>query len=101
MQIQFNTNEGPLAADARVFAESELTHRLGRFESHISRVEVHLRDINGNKGGIDHECKVEVRLKGRDPLTVDATAVDGIEAVRSAVGKAQRAVDRVLARKGR
>ncbi|TVQ86449.1 MAG: HPF/RaiA family ribosome-associated protein [Deltaproteobacteria bacterium] len=101
MKIQFNTNEGERAADARLFAESELTHRLGRFEAQISRVEVHLRDLNAQKGGVDHECKVEVRLKGRDPIFADATAVDGIEAVRSAVGKAQRAVSRALARKGR
>lgn len=98
MQIQFNTSEGARVADAAIFAESEVNHRLGRFEAQISRIEIHLRDLNAAKGGVDHRCSVEVRLKGRDPIVVDATGRDGIEAVRAAIGKAQRAVDRVVGR---
>jgi hypothetical protein len=101
VKIEISTPEGENLSDVVPFAESEITHRLGRFEASITRVELHLRDINGARGGVDHRCSVEVRLAGRDPIVVDATEVDGISAVRAAVGKAQRAVDRILAKAGR
>jgi hypothetical protein len=43
--------------------------------AHISRIDVHLSDENGAKGGYnDKRCMLEVRIEGRLPMAVTAHA---------------------------
>ena len=69
MQIQVNTDEsidGGEDLSARVSAE--IHSRLDRFSQHITRIEVHLSDEDGDKsGGSDKRCLIEARLEGRQP----------------------------------
>ncbi len=46
-----------------------LSGELNRFDEHITRLELHLSDENGNKESEnDKRCLLEVRLKGRQPM---------------------------------
>lgn len=46
-----------------------------RFGPQVTRVEVHLSDVNGNKGGVnDKRCLLEARLAGLPSLTVSHQA---------------------------
>jgi predicted transcriptional regulator of viral defense system len=74
---------------------------LDRFADRITRVEVHLSDVNAQKGGQDIRCVVEARAAGLDPVAVDDTAEDVERAVRGAAGKLQRALDSRLGKRGR
>lgn len=69
MQIQINTDEnvqGGQDLSARVSAE--IHARLDRFSPHITRIEVHLSDEDGNKSsGSDKRCLIEARLENRQP----------------------------------
>lgn len=96
MNIQINIGEGERSAPLREGAEQIVRNALERFGQRITRVELHLRDHNGPKAGVDRQCKIEVRLSGRDPITVDATAADAATALKDAASKAERAVDRLL-----
>ncbi|MBK6410293.1 MAG: hypothetical protein IPF78_11480 [Flavobacteriales bacterium] len=41
---------------------------MAHFDERLTRVEVHLRDVNGDKfGERDHECMMEARLRGLNP----------------------------------
>lgn len=52
-----------------------LSDSLSRFEEFITRLEVFLADENSDRqGGNDKRCTIEVRIKGRDPEAVTATA---------------------------
>lgn len=99
MKVQINVSESERPDLAREMVESEIDKALGRFKDRITRVEVHLRDINGPKEGVDQRCSIEVRLAGYDPLAVDADAADITTAVREAAGKARRAVERKIDRR--
>ncbi|MCK0147236.1 HPF/RaiA family ribosome-associated protein [Arenibacter sp. F26102] len=84
------------------FFTSQINEALERFESHISRIEVHLKDENGKKDGFnDISCLLEARLEGRQPIavtnqanTVDLAVTGAIDKVKSAletiVGKIQK-----------
>ncbi len=67
MQIQINTDEninGGQELSSQISAE--IYARLERFSSHITRIEVHLSDEDGDKsGGSDKRCLIEARLEGR------------------------------------
>jgi ribosome-associated translation inhibitor RaiA len=86
--------------------ETELNEILSRFSSQITRVEVHLRDINGPKTvGDDKSCLLEARLAGRQPMVVSHEAATVRLAIDGATEKLERALDHSLGklkdRKGR
>lgn len=99
MQIQINTDKNiekteHIAEGVREAVEG----RLGRFGERVTRVEVHLSDVNAQKGGRDIRCVMEARLAGHQPVTVDDLAADVDRAVRNAAGKLERALDSRLGR---
>jgi len=100
MQIQLNTDKHVQGDDAlNAWVEHELRERLDRFGDAITRVEVHIRDINGARGGAqDKRCKLEARLAGRQPVAVSHDADKVADAMFGAVDKLQRLLDTALGR---
>lgn len=72
MQIQLNTDhqiQGSEALEASV--DSIITQHLGRFFPYLTRIEVHLADANGAKGGVlDKQCAIEARISSGPPIGV-------------------------------
>ena len=67
---------------------------LQRVSDHITRVEVHLSDENGAKGGADDKrCMLEARLEGRQPIAVTSHAATIDIAVHDAAMKLMRVID--------
>jgi ribosome-associated translation inhibitor RaiA len=100
MQIQINT-------DRHIHGNETLTTHitnvvesgLVRFRDHITRVEVHLTDVNGDKSGPnDKRCVMEARLERHQPIAVthQAAAVD--QAVDGAIDKLVRLIESTLDR---
>ena len=100
MQIQLNTDTSVQGSDSMAeWAQRELTDRLARFRDHITRVEVHLSDINGANGGeMDKRCVLEVRLAGRQPMAVTHVANKVADALTGACDKLLSALDTALGR---
>ncbi len=71
---------------------------LNRFDEHLTRVEVHLKDINGSKsdGTPDVRCTLEVRMKGRDPFVVNNDADTVHRSVKGAVEKMRLLLDKTV-----
>jgi len=68
--------------------ESSLAENLSRFSDHITRLEVHLSDENGNKESKgDKKCMLEARLKGKQPIAVSTSADTYDQAVDNATDK--------------
>jgi len=77
--------------------ESDLKEILGRFGDQITRVEVHLRDVNGPKTvGDDKSCLLEARLAGRQPMVVSHEAATVRLAIDGATEKLESALDRLI-----
>lgn len=95
MHIQFNTGNR-ITGDQSLAAQAEeiITARLDRFSSRLTRIEVHLADVNGPKGGSDDiVCTLEARPEGGKPLTVKGNAGQVETAVRDASDKMQALLD--------
>ena len=63
---------------------------LSRFKDRLTRVEVHLTDLNGPKGGIDRRCAIEARPASHQPIAVTHEAATDGEALRGAIDKLSR-----------
>ena len=86
MQIQINTDKNiegteAFAEHVRTVVEKNLSHYADR----LSRVEVHLGDMNAEKTGPqDHSCTMEARPKGMDPVAATNKAASSHDAVEGA-----------------
>jgi len=71
--------------------------RLERFGGRITRVEVHLNDLNSVKlGERDKRCMMEARIGGMKPIAVSHEAPTLTEAIHVAADKLERAIDHAL-----
>lgn len=95
MQIQINTdNNLPGSKALAERTERELRSALERFAERITRLEVHLSDVNSDKGGEnDKRCLIEARPAGRQPLSVSAQAPSIGLAISGASDKLMQALD--------
>ena len=101
MQIQINTDhniKGNEVLNAQVSGVVE--GALSQFSDSITRVEVHLSDVNSNeKGGNDDmRCMIETRLNGRQPVAVTHRAATVEQAVEGAASKLARLIESTLGR---
>jgi hypothetical protein len=100
MIIKINTDK-TLPGEKRSgdFFTSQIAEALHRFESHITRIEVHLKDENGKKDGFnDISCLLEARLEGRQPIAVTNQANTIDLAVSGAIDKVKSAIETILGR---
>ncbi len=98
MNIQVRM-DGPVVSRDRFLPKVEgwIQEALGRVENQVTRVEVHLSDLNGEKHGADdRRCLIEVRLAGLGPLAVEHRASNYELAARGAVEKLERALDTTI-----
>jgi ribosome-associated translation inhibitor RaiA len=100
MNIQINTDNhiaGREALSQR--AETTVASALGHLAEHITRVEVHLSDENGEKtGGRDKRCMMEARLEGHQPIAVTDESDSLDEAIAGAADKLKRSLNHALGR---
>ncbi|HUU35448.1 MAG TPA: HPF/RaiA family ribosome-associated protein [Vicinamibacterales bacterium] len=100
MQVLTNTDKR-VHGDERLAAivETVVTAALERFTAQITRVEVHLSDENGSKGGgNDKRCVMEARVEGRPPTAVSHKAATVEEAMHGAADKLARSLESTLGR---
>jgi hypothetical protein len=94
MKVQVNSDR-TIAMDARLkhFVQAEVSRVLSRFAGRLTRVEVHLSDVDGSKTSrIDKRCLIEARPKGARPRTASAKGDTIPSAVSEALGKMRRAL---------
>jgi hypothetical protein len=94
MQIQLNSDNHIVGSPGLAQRlQADLEHELRHVASAITRVEVHLNDVNGSKSGPDDKrCMLEARIKGAQPLAVESRAPTIEQAVNAAAGQLYRAV---------
>jgi hypothetical protein len=103
MQFQLNTDAN-IQGDDRLaeVAETVVTSALGHLTDRLSRIEVHLADVNGAKGGADDiHCTVEARPEGMKPQTVTHSDANVEAALRGASKKIRALLESEFGKLGR
>lgn len=74
--------------------------RLHRIEDRLTRIEVHVGDVNGPKNhGDDKRCVVEVRPTGMDPISATDQGASIEAAANGAADKVLAAFDRQIGKR--
>lgn len=103
MQVLVNTDNhinGREALTTKV--EASVENSLRHLQSHITRVEVHLSDENGHKGGGDDKrCVMEARIEGHQPVAVSHSSDSLNQAVDGAAKKMKASLTSTLGKLNR
>ncbi len=98
MKIQVNTDNN-IEGGVRFtnYVNEFISQKLDRFSNQITRVEVHLRDVNGSKDyGNDKQCLLEIRLENIQPIAVTNDAKTVEDALKGSVEKAMNALETIV-----
>jgi ribosome-associated translation inhibitor RaiA len=100
MNIQINTGHNIQGNEALIAKFSSIIKSsLSRMSDHITNVEVHMKDEDGNKKGKnDKRCMIEARLEGRQPIVVTDHASTLNEALDGALEKIISMIESILGR---
>ncbi len=100
MQVLVNTDHGILGGAGladRIRSDVEVV--LQRVSDRITRVEVHLSDENGAKGGDDDKrCTMEARIERRQPIAVTNHAATADLSAHGAAVKLAKLIEKTLGR---
>lgn len=98
MQIQINSDHHISASPELAGRIQELVRgSLERYSDRITRVEVHLNDLNSAKGGdADKRCLMEARVAGLGPIDANHEAPSLDLAIDGAMEKLERAIEHKL-----
>lgn len=100
MQIHVLTDNHIQGSERLVEEVSQgLESTLQRYGEQITRVDVHLADVNGPKGADnDKRCLIEARLAGHQPLVASHQAATIDESVDGASEKIFRIIESTIGR---
>jgi ribosome-associated translation inhibitor RaiA len=100
MNIQINTGHN-IQGNKTLIAKfsSTIKSALIRMSDHITKVEVHLKDEDGDKKGKnDKRCLIEAHLKGRQPIVVTDHADTLNQALDGAIEKLISVIESIRGR---
>ena len=100
MQININTDSTIAHTPGLTeHVQSVLETALSRFRDNLTRIEVHLSDTNGPKGGADDiRCVIEARVAGYQPIAVTEQNASVHQSLSGATEKLKRAIDSAMGR---
>jgi ribosome-associated translation inhibitor RaiA len=94
MQVQVNhDNHVRIGDEAAIRLSQVVEDSLSHFASRITRIEMHLGDVNAGKGGdADKRCMLEARLANLEPISVTHQAESLHLAIDGALDKLEHAM---------
>jgi hypothetical protein len=103
VEIQVNSDKNvPMDTEVIRYVGAEVNRVLKRFEGRLTRVEVHLSDVNSHKFGThDKRCLIEARPARHRPLTASSGAPTITEAVAGTLAKLRRSLQTLFGRLGK
>jgi len=88
-----------LDRDDRTYIRRKLGMKLGKFAPSIDRVSVRVEDVNGPRGGVDHEARIKVVLSDLPSVVFVQRDASLAAAIDRALAGSERAVRRAVRRK--
>lgn len=98
MQFQFNSDSSVMGThNVAERIEAMVREKLSRFGERLTRIEVHVSDVNGSKHGADDKhCTIEARPRGGRPIGVTGKADKVDDAARRAANTLAQRLERLF-----
>lgn len=98
MHIDIHAQGFALTPGLREYVKKRLAYAFAHGDDSITRISVHLSDINGPRGGNDKRCLIQTRLIQAPAVVIEDVQADLYVAIDRAADRAGRALARRLER---
>lgn len=98
MQVHVVAKNVTMTPSLLEFIERRIAFALGRLGSRAVHVAVRLQDVNGPRGGIDQQCRIDASVGASARRTVEGKGASVEEAVSQAVDRLAGAIRKDLTR---
>jgi len=98
LSFELHSPDISLPPDVAEYARDKLRAKLEKFGRRVMDVVVHVKDMNGGKGGIDKGCHMEAHLAGLEPVNVEERHEDLRAVIDIAAERLEETVHRHLQR---
>ncbi len=99
MNIDIQSPDFVITESIKRFVINEAEKHLSAVADHVNKVVIHVRDINGPKGGEDKECKVELLMYEMPSIVLKKRSSDAYMAIKKAITRASRCGLRTLGKR--
>jgi putative sigma-54 modulation protein len=99
MELSISSQNLHVDEETESHVRRRIDFALEQFDSWITRVQVHLEDVNGPRRGVDKQCRILVNLKGGKTLKVEDPDAEMIAAVNRAADRLGQVVSREVDRR--
>lgn len=96
MKIDLQSPDFEITKAIRDYVTDKTNRSLSSISGNLIGVTIHLRDVNGSRGGQDKECKVELSLADMPSIMVKKRSSDAYVAIKKAISRASRSGMRAL-----
>ena len=96
MELNIHTQGVSLTSRVEEHVRTQVTAALRSHADRVITVDVHLKDVNGPKGGDDKNVLIRTRLRGRSQVAVTERRDDLFSAVTAASRRTKRWVKRAV-----
>jgi len=97
MQVLFESRD-PQGAQLRELTERRVRFVMRRLTWLVPRAKVQLSDVNGPRGGVDKQCRVELKTANAGTVVVTAMAREWHDALDTALARSARTLVRTWRR---
>jgi ribosome-associated translation inhibitor RaiA len=97
-EFEFHSPDFSVPEDVVRYTEDKIAARLQKFGARLTGVVVHVKDVNGVRGGEGLVCHMEARLARLEPVNVEERDDDLREALDLALDRLEAAVARHVGR---
>jgi ribosome-associated translation inhibitor RaiA len=94
LEFEFHSPDIDVPQDVVRYTQDKLTTRLAKFGRRVMGVLVHIKDLNGPKGGVGLLCHMEARLAHLEPVNVEEKEPDLRAAIDVAIDRLEVVVGR-------
>ncbi|HXR74587.1 MAG TPA: hypothetical protein VN737_01355 [Bryobacteraceae bacterium] len=98
MEIDVRAHNIVWTADLQERVERSIEFAVDRHKSRIPRISLHVRDVNGPRGGADKLCQITADVRGAQPVMIVETGVDVLAVINRAVRRLAYRIGRRLHR---
>ena len=98
MKIQIRKRRVEVSDALRAYVERRLGFALGRFGERLGSVTVRFSDVNGDRGGVDKRCQIDVDLRPLGSVQAAVTETGPFAAADRAAGLVSRSVVKAIKR---
>ena len=101
MQLRIIGLNGKIPENIREFVRRRVAFALARFESRVSHVTIRLADLNGPKGGLDKQCRMQAKLQPTGQVLAEVSDSQVESAIARAADRLSRGMRTELERRRR